>query len=99
MSMSEVACTATRAFDAEPADRPDEQRQVDDHREFRRAHPQASHPDREQIPVLAVQMPSEPSVIRFYVALLAAMGAPLHATSDIDRSGELSDLNDIAVCQ
>lgn len=27
--------------------------------------------------MLVVQMPSEPSVIRFYVALLAAMGAPL----------------------
>lgn len=44
---------------------------------FRRAHPPISHPDREQIPVLAVQMPSEPSVTRFYVALLAAMGAPM----------------------
>jgi len=44
---------------------------------FRRSHPPVSLPDREQIPVLVVQMPSEPSVIRFYVALLAAMGAPL----------------------
>nr|WP_206427694.1 TniB family NTP-binding protein [Gulosibacter massiliensis] len=44
---------------------------------FRRLHPTTSHSDREQMPVLAVQMPSEPSVIRFYVALLAAMGAPL----------------------
>ncbi|GAA3510830.1 TniB family NTP-binding protein [Georgenia daeguensis] len=44
---------------------------------FRRLHPATSHADREQMPVLAVQMPSEPSVIRFYVALLAAMGAPL----------------------
>lgn len=44
---------------------------------FRRLHPPTSHSDREQLPVLAVQMPSEPSVIRFYVALLAAMGAPL----------------------
>jgi len=44
---------------------------------FRRMHPPVSHPDHEHIPVLAVQMPSEPSVIRFYVALLAAMGAPL----------------------
>ena len=44
---------------------------------FRRAHPPVSHPDHETIPVLAVQMPSEPSVTRFYVALLAAMGAPL----------------------
>ncbi len=44
---------------------------------FRRLHPPTSHADREEIPVLVVQMPSEPSVIRFYVALLAALGAPL----------------------
>jgi len=44
---------------------------------FRRTHPPLSHPGQEQIPVLAVQMPSEPSVLRFYIALLAAMGAPL----------------------
>ncbi|MFA7767816.1 TniB family NTP-binding protein [Streptomyces sp. NRRL S-448] len=46
---------------------------------FRRSHPPISHPDREQIPVLAVQMPSEPTVIRFYTALLAALGAPLRS--------------------
>lgn len=44
---------------------------------FRRLHPPTSRSDREQVPVLAVQMPSEPSVIRFYVALLAAVGAPM----------------------
>lgn len=44
---------------------------------FRRGHPPISHPDREEIPVMVVQMPSEPSVTRFYVAVLAAMGAPL----------------------
>jgi len=44
---------------------------------FRRAHPVGTDADQEHIPVLVVQMPSEPSVIRFYVALLAAMGAPL----------------------
>ncbi|WP_430786999.1 TniB family NTP-binding protein [Actinoplanes sp. G11-F43] len=44
---------------------------------FRRLHPPISHPDREEIPVLALQMPSEPSVLRFYVAVLAALGAPL----------------------
>ncbi len=44
---------------------------------FRRLHPPTSHADREEIPVLVVQMPSEPSVIRFYVALLATLGAPL----------------------
>lgn len=44
---------------------------------FRRAHPPISQEDREQIPVLVVQMPSEPSVTRFYTALLAALGAPM----------------------
>jgi hypothetical protein len=44
---------------------------------FRRTHPPISFPDREHIPVLVMQMPSDPTVIRFYVALLAAMGAPL----------------------
>ena len=44
---------------------------------FRRLHPPTPHADREQMPVLAVQMPSDPSVIRFYIAMLAAMGAPL----------------------
>lgn len=46
---------------------------------FRRAHPPVSYQDREEIPVLVVQMPSEPSVIRFYTALLAALGAPLRS--------------------
>lgn len=44
---------------------------------FRRRHPAESGSDRETIPVLIVQMPSEPSVSRFYTALLAATGAPL----------------------
>lgn len=44
---------------------------------FRRSHPPVSHEDREEIPVVVMQMPSEPSVCRFYVALLASMGAPL----------------------
>jgi hypothetical protein len=44
---------------------------------FRRSHPPISHPDFEEIPVLVVQMPSEPSVSRFYTALLAALGAPM----------------------
>ena len=46
---------------------------------FRRTHPPESAADQEHIPVLAVQMPSEPSVMRFYMALLAAMGAPLRS--------------------
>jgi hypothetical protein len=44
---------------------------------FRRAHPPIPHEEREEIPVLVVQMPSDPSVGRFYTALLAALGAPL----------------------
>ena len=46
---------------------------------FRRTHQPESAADQEHIPVLAVQMPSEPSVMRFYMALLAAMGAPLRS--------------------
>ena len=44
---------------------------------FRRRHLPASEADRERTPVLYVQMPSDPSVLRFYVAVLAALGAPL----------------------
>lgn len=44
---------------------------------FRRIHPPISHVELEQVPVLAVQMPSDPSVSRFYVALQVALGAPL----------------------
>lgn len=44
---------------------------------FRRLHPPAALPEREDLPVLCVQMPSEPSIARFYMALLAALGAPL----------------------
>lgn len=56
---------------------------------FRRQHAASSGPDREQIPVLGVQMPSEPSVSRFYVALLAAMGAPIRPRQ---RVAELEQL-------
>jgi Bacterial TniB protein len=56
---------------------------------FRRSHLPVSHPDHEEIPVLAVQMPSEPSVTRFYTALLAAMGAPLRPRQ---RLAELEQL-------
>jgi hypothetical protein len=59
---------------------------------FRRDHPPISHTDREEIPVLAVQMPSEPSVLRFYVALLAALGAPVRA-----RARRLADVEELVV--
>ncbi len=57
---------------------------------FRRTHPPISHPEREEIPVLAVQMPSEPSVGRFYTALLTAIGAPLRPRqqlAELERLG------------
>ena len=44
---------------------------------FRRAHAPISDANQETIPVLCVQMPSEPSTARFYVELLAAVGAPI----------------------
>lgn len=44
---------------------------------FRRSHPPITHSEQEHIPVLCVQMPSDPSVLRFYMTLLAAMGVPL----------------------
>lgn len=56
---------------------------------FRRTHPPVSHPDREEIPVLTVQMPSDPKVARFYAALLTALGAPLRPSQ---RLAELEQL-------
>ncbi len=40
--------------------------------------------------MLVVQMPSEPSVIRFYVALLAAMGAPLRPRPRLPEMEQLA---------
>lgn len=57
---------------------------------FRRDHPPVSHPDREEIPVLTVQMPSDPAVTRFYTAVLAALGAPMRARAP--RLAELEQL-------
>ncbi len=59
---------------------------------FRRSRPVVSHHDREEIPVLVVQMPSEPSVGRFYTALLAAIGAPMRA-----RQYRLADLEQLVL--
>ena len=59
---------------------------------FRRSHPPVSHPDREEIPVLAVQMPSDPSVGRFYTALLAATGRAAAAAAP-----RLADLEQLAL--
>ncbi|MGP3961774.1 TniB family NTP-binding protein [Nonomuraea sp. 3N208] len=56
---------------------------------FRRSHPPISHPDAEEIPVLVVQMPSDPHVARFYTGLLSALGAPLRPRQ---RLAELEQL-------
>jgi len=57
---------------------------------FRRSHPPGSRPDREEIPVLAVQMPSDPQVSRFYTVLLTALGAPLRPGQRIAELEQLA---------
>lgn len=44
---------------------------------FRRRHPPVTGRDGESIPVLCMQMPSEPTELRFYTAVLSALGAPI----------------------
>jgi type II secretory pathway predicted ATPase ExeA len=58
---------------------------------FRRSHPHEPGPssERETLPVLVVQMPSESSIVRFYALLLARMGAPLRPRA---RVAELEQL-------
>ena len=58
---------------------------------FRRSGPQESSasPERETLPILVVQMPSEPAILRFYALLLAGMGAPLRPRA---RVAELEPL-------
>jgi hypothetical protein len=57
---------------------------------FRRTHPVSNDANQEYMPVLVVQMPSEPSVFRFYVALLAAMGAPLRTRPRLPETEQLA---------
>lgn len=55
---------------------------------FRRQHLPRTEPDRERIPVVCVQMPAEPTELRFYTALLSAIGAPfrpLRRLADVER--------------
>ena len=54
---------------------------------FRRDHPPVSrHPDEpEQVPVLAVQMPSGPDIKRFYSLVLTSMGVPTYPTHSLPR--------------
>ena len=57
---------------------------------FRRAHPSVTGPAGEDIPVLCMQMPSEPSALRFYTALLAAIGAPLRPQRRLPEAERLA---------
>ncbi|KGJ72034.1 TniB [Cryobacterium roopkundense] len=57
---------------------------------FRRGHRPVTEAEREHIPVLCVQMPSDPSVVRFYIALLAALGAPLQPRRRVAEVEQLS---------
>ncbi|WP_371876021.1 TniB family NTP-binding protein [Pseudarthrobacter sp. SSS035] len=66
---------------------------------FRRKHPPVMGADRENIPVVCMQMPSEPSELRFYTALLSAIGAPFRPRqrlADIERLA-LSLLREVGV--
>ena len=61
---------------------------------FRRDHfvsPAAQGGDREYIPVVVVQTPSEPSVARFYSGLLAGIGAPIR------RQARVAELEQLAL--
>lgn len=52
---------------------------------FCRLHPPVMEEDSEKISVVSVQMPSEPSVKRFYTALLAAIGAPIRPRQNVEE--------------
>lgn len=52
---------------------------------FKRSHPVINELDIEKIPVVSVQMPSEPSIKRFYSAILAAIGAPINTRKHISE--------------
>lgn len=57
---------------------------------FRRAHPTVTGPAGENIPVVCMQMPSEPSALRFYTALLSAIGVPLRPQRRLPESERLA---------
>jgi type II secretory pathway predicted ATPase ExeA len=59
---------------------------------FRRSRAQESGPssERETLPVVVVQMPSEPSISRFYALLLAGMGAPLRPRARVVELEQLA---------
>jgi hypothetical protein len=57
---------------------------------FRRAHPTVTGPGGENIPVVCLQMPPEPSALRFYTALLSAIGAPLRPQRRLPEAERLA---------
>ena len=59
---------------------------------FVRAHALPAGEDAERLPVVAMQMPTEPTVVRFYAALLAHLGAPVARAGPGARKHELEQL-------
>lgn len=59
---------------------------------FRRAHALPGSEDVECLTVVAMQMPAEPTVARFYAALLAQLGAPVAQTGPAARKYALEQL-------
>jgi hypothetical protein len=59
---------------------------------FVRAHAAPGSEDAERLPVIAMQMPTEPTVSRFYAALLAHVGAPVPRAGPSSRKHELEQL-------
>lgn len=59
---------------------------------FRRQHPVTTSDDgqTEQIPILAMQMPSDPTISRFYTMLLYSLNAPSFARRRVSDLEELS---------
>ena len=59
---------------------------------FARAHALPGGEDAERLPVVAMQMPTEPTVSRFYAALLTRLGAPVARAGPGGRKHELEQL-------
>jgi hypothetical protein len=57
---------------------------------FHRLHPPVTGTDGENIPIVCMQMPSEPSELRFYTALLNAMGAPFRSNLRLPEAERLA---------
>lgn len=57
---------------------------------FKRMHPNESDTEHERMPVLCLQMPSNPSIARFYAALLNEMGAPVSPRKSVPDLEQLA---------